>query len=596
MITKIHLENFKIFENVEINLKPFTVLMGENSSGKTTILQAIALSLRILHSTDLITWDKDNKKVLFRGKGIPYSQLPGLYVDNPYDLFYAKIARGGRAAGATTIKIEIDDDVGNKYRLGITTQFGAFVAKNNSSQNDFKSKPILHSYAPLFISGYVGIPPNEERLFPVALEDRLNKGLASEVIRNILVELNEKDVDAFQRLSEKIKKNFNIKLDHVISDPLSDIYVHANYAEQINNKNLSFDLSSAGSGFLQVLQILAPIYLYSKKVKVVLLDEPDAHLHPNLQRATARILKEVAEDEKLQLIISTHSTHIIREVEPESVIPVNSEKKNLNSLSSSSEIEDEIILVLDNYTAAKAGISGKVLFIEDKSKTGIEAIDRAVGTRLFDGPNTIPVLSAQGKDDKIPFRVKEPLEKLTGTSIEIYFLRDSDGLSSEYLSPIMDHARDSSVNLFMLPVHEIENLLICTELIQELLQEHQIILNSEEIEVLLIQAMRDTVQQSIHNLLATLRDGIQKTNYLLGNYISSNEAESLAQKLQKEYHDYDDFEQLRKIAPGKESLKIFLEKINTTYSKSISVKNLWEYLKIEHLDESIIYFLQSLQK
>lgn len=47
MLTQIHLERFKKFRDVKIQLRPFTVLMGENSSGKTTALQAINLALNL---------------------------------------------------------------------------------------------------------------------------------------------------------------------------------------------------------------------------------------------------------------------------------------------------------------------------------------------------------------------------------------------------------------------------------------------------------------------------------------------------------------------------------------------------------------------
>ncbi len=42
MITKIKLTNFKKFKDVELNLQPFSVLMGENGCGKTSLLNIIA--------------------------------------------------------------------------------------------------------------------------------------------------------------------------------------------------------------------------------------------------------------------------------------------------------------------------------------------------------------------------------------------------------------------------------------------------------------------------------------------------------------------------------------------------------------------------
>ena len=47
MITRVKLQRFKKFKDNEVILKPFSVLMGENSCGKTTVIQAINLYTNI---------------------------------------------------------------------------------------------------------------------------------------------------------------------------------------------------------------------------------------------------------------------------------------------------------------------------------------------------------------------------------------------------------------------------------------------------------------------------------------------------------------------------------------------------------------------
>src|SRR5688572_21192166 len=143
MLKRVKLENFKRFQGVDLTLAPFTVLMGENGSGKTSLLQAIALGLRILGTTDLIRYDVSGRKIRFRSKGVPYTQLPGLAVDDPSDLFWAKTPRGGAKGGVTPIRIELTDTNGSTYRLEITSLFGAFTVKNTSTNADFKQPPIL---------------------------------------------------------------------------------------------------------------------------------------------------------------------------------------------------------------------------------------------------------------------------------------------------------------------------------------------------------------------------------------------------------------------------------------------------------------------
>ena len=47
MITKINLRHFKCFELLRLPLSPLTILSGANSSGKSSVLQALVL----LHQT-----------------------------------------------------------------------------------------------------------------------------------------------------------------------------------------------------------------------------------------------------------------------------------------------------------------------------------------------------------------------------------------------------------------------------------------------------------------------------------------------------------------------------------------------------------------
>ena len=595
MIKNLYLENFKKFESVELDLNPFTILMGENGCGKTTLLQAIALALRIYSSTDLIQYDKKTKKCRFRKKGVPYTMLPGFEIEDPTDIFYEKKARGGSGGGVSPIRIQLTDQVNNCYKLNITSLFGAYTAKNESTKDNLLKNPGLIENKPFFISGFVGIPSAEERLFPVAIQDRLTKGRASEIIRNLLLDTKKENDEKYNRLCEKLKKHFDFDIGNIDFKENNDLYVHANFLEKVGQKKLSLDLSSSGSGFLQALQILTPIYRFSKDSKIVLLDEPDSHLHPNLQRTIAYVLQEIAEEENLQIIISTHSTAIIKEVEPNSIVPVTNKRKKLNFLKTYDDIDFEINTRIDNFFAAKAKISGKMLFVEDKNKKLISSIDDKIGSKIFSGTETIPVISSQGKDDPIPFRIKESVEKIIDDTLDVFFIRDSDGLPDDLKIELIDYSEKKGVHLFLLPYHEIENYLINIDLYKSAVFKDQSIIDDVELEGLFVNIMKDIVSKSRFNFERTLRDNIYKIKRITTNNFTFQDAEGLAIKVRDEYETLDSFVELKKVVPGKEAIKEMNKEIKERFNIQVSTPTLIKNLKTSHIDKELQDFMLSIK-
>ncbi|MBW4639812.1 MAG: AAA family ATPase [Gloeocapsa sp. UFS-A4-WI-NPMV-4B04] len=454
MLKRIHLERFKKFSEVEVNLRPFTVLMGENSSGKTTVLQAINFSLIVLSTGNLVTNVNGKIKVKDTGVGLP--TLPGIVLADYRELFYGKVSRGGTAKGSGGTNIELFDNKQNIYRLQIRSLCGSFNAKCTSVSNDLSKNPDLHTKPPLYISGFVGLLTSEERAFPVAIKDRLRSGQVSIIIRNLLLDTKEKQLDRFERLEKRLADDFDFRLGDILFEQQSDLYVTANYEEKLlNDRSLSLDFISSGSGFMQVLQILAPIYRFCPdESSIVLLDEPDAHLHPNLQSSLANTLREIQKELGIQIIISTHSTAIIRSADPSEVVPISSSIQINKPLASSDEVEEQIQNRLDNsittYDLGKSVISGKIVFFEDHDTSIIEAFDKALGTKCFLGVNTVPMLKGRGKDDKVPFNLSGVIKECVGQDIEIHYVRDGDGLSSEWRETLAEYASQSNVKLHQL--------------------------------------------------------------------------------------------------------------------------------------------------
>ena len=68
-------------------------------------------------------------------------------------------------------------------------------------------------------------------------------------------------------------------------------------------------LEITGTGVLQAIQILS--YIHRFEPSIVVLDEPDSHPLSNNQRLLCALLRRVAEDRGTQIMLTTHSRHII---------------------------------------------------------------------------------------------------------------------------------------------------------------------------------------------------------------------------------------------------------------------------------------------
>jgi hypothetical protein len=79
-----------------------------------------------------------------------------------------------------------------------------------------------------------------------------------------------------------------------------------------------FDIASAGSGFQQVLMLMT--FLAARRGAVLLIDEPDAHLHVILQHSIYQELKRMASQRQSQLVIATHSEVIVNAVDPAEIM------------------------------------------------------------------------------------------------------------------------------------------------------------------------------------------------------------------------------------------------------------------------------------
>lgn len=70
-----------------------------------------------------------------------------------------------------------------------------------------------------------------------------------------------------------------------------------------------------GTGYLQLIQIFSYILLFSPGI--LLIDEPDIHLHPTVQEKLVKVLATVARERNIKILMTTHSPFVVRGAPPD---------------------------------------------------------------------------------------------------------------------------------------------------------------------------------------------------------------------------------------------------------------------------------------
>lgn len=599
MITQLKLERFKKFRDLTVDFAPFTVLMGENSSGKTTVLQSLNLALVSLHANELITIDGQGN-VRIRPKGIGLTKLPGIELADFRELYFGKKSRASRTEKWIGTTITLQDKSSNVYRLQVTSLFGGFNVKCTSRADDLLSQPEVQNKPPLLISGFVGLSPTEERVFPVALIDRLRSGHVSSVIRNLVFDTKSTVPQKYDRLKKRLATDFDFYLDSVLFDEKRDLFVTAQYSESCENNNMSLDFNASGSGFMQVLQILAPIYRFCpENSDIVLLDEPDAHLHSNLQTTLANSLRKISEELGIQIIISTHSTAIIRSASASEVVPVSEHTTHCRPLTAKRDVEEQIKSKIDSYSLAKSVISGKLAFFEDSDLSLWEQIDDILGTRVFKGASTVPVVAGRGKTDRVPFQIRDILAEMLGEEIEVVFVRDGDGIPPEWRKRLMEHANKKGVTLHILDFFELESYLLVPEIFERALRQkfpEANLPSADELGAKIARAFTETITLAKYNYDDCLEEELYQAGILmnLGEYRHLQVIKSEV----REWHTYLETltspDDLRKYGQGKLAPSSVLKWLNDELTLNISKADLTRELRREEIPRDLLAVLTGL--
>lgn len=165
----------------------------------------------------------------------------------------------------------------------------------------------------IFASPIAALQTTEEFLTPGKVESIVRRRRSAEVLRNRLFRLHA-NANKFQLFKDNVgyvlngsRQGFEIK---VSGDPGRDVLVKALACTSSNDRLR--DLSLLGSGSLQIIEILLNLYLDPSDLNLVLLDEPDSHIHRDIQRRLLEVIE--TKTEHTQVFATTHNESLLSNI------------------------------------------------------------------------------------------------------------------------------------------------------------------------------------------------------------------------------------------------------------------------------------------
>jgi energy-coupling factor transporter ATP-binding protein EcfA2 len=317
------------------------------------------------------------------------------------------------------------------------------------------------------------------------------------------------------------------------SDIQKDARVSINF--QIGDNDTPKDIALLGSGSLQVVEILLSLYYRDNRdMNLLLLDEPDSHIHRDIQKRLLKVITDFSSGN--QIFLTTHNEALIRESAPRHLFHLENTPTNRYKPLNSAE------LVQLEKTGGKRSFKG---IYPLQTNAIIRSLGNSTGLDFINAIEADRIIFVEGEDDAQaiytllqkatipPTRTKYVFWVLNGISnvfkeIEMYqtlfsqiknerslweksvLIMDRDFLSDEHYPIIRQKMTEKFLPTYITSAYTLEStiltdLKIASDLVHFWLKDKGIDSNSSDIEATLsaeYHACKDVIQSRLEDSLS----------------------------------------------------------------------------------------------
>lgn len=285
MITDIEIENFRGLESVKIeNLKRINIIAGENNTGKTSVLEAVAIA-GISEGSQI---DKVSNN--FRTSDLEYNFWLWLITNN----LKKKPSNIKLYCNSKHFEVEI-----NQIETGISVIRDEFQKEQHITQKEekfrwkkinvsnflIKEKGLEYSLAPIH-SNIVSVENKQST--PNSDAELISRVIAS-------IDGEERLQNLLRKIDNRLRRIRYLKLKE---NPYPIIYVDV-------GDTTAIPLHDFGDGFVKIAKIYS--FCMEQKASILLIDEMTNGIHHSILETFWKAIFEMCEQEDIQIITTTHS-------------------------------------------------------------------------------------------------------------------------------------------------------------------------------------------------------------------------------------------------------------------------------------------------
>lgn len=337
MLKRVELHNFRGFAELATDLSPVTVVIGPNSSGKTTLLHAVRIATQLLEKvlpqstpriehTDGAPWVQSwihvtSELLLDHTELLPLADWRSLFRDNVVGegvfLRVRLLFDVTDAIEQLTVTLHCARNSQLRLAVGVRApkllELVGGLPKHPKRVVTDRLREHLQASMPraVLVPSFYGVVRQEEYRTQAVVDRLLGAGDQSHIVRNLVTRLRSDEID---RLDRFLNQALGAKL--VARTAISEVERCLTLDVGFRDNNGLLELSAAGAGLINLIALFAALERHGNEARdrslVYLLDEPEAHLHPRLQGEMAQWVSTlVVKQFGAQVIMATHAVEII---------------------------------------------------------------------------------------------------------------------------------------------------------------------------------------------------------------------------------------------------------------------------------------------